>query len=45
MTADQISSVARRPAGAARKTGRVRTADRPRTSMTARRHRAFYLFT
>jgi multiple sugar transport system permease protein len=45
MTADQITAVAGRP-GPAASAGRARTAaDRPRTSMTARRQRAFYLFT
>jgi multiple sugar transport system permease protein len=45
MTADQIAAVAGRP-GPAAGAGRARAvADRPRTSMTARRQRAFYLFT
>ncbi|MEW2403925.1 sugar ABC transporter permease [Streptomyces sp. NPDC046862] len=43
-TTGQIAAVAERPepAGTA---GASRAADRPRTSMTARRHRAFYMFT
>ncbi|GAB2965601.1 sugar ABC transporter permease [Streptomyces pseudoechinosporeus] len=44
MTVDQVSSVADRPRPAA-STGRAPAADRPRVSMTARRHRAFYMFT
>ncbi|NUP43845.1 MAG: sugar ABC transporter permease [Streptomyces sp.] len=44
MTVDQISSVAGRP-GAAASAGRAPAVGRPRTSMTARRHRAFYMFT
>ncbi|MDN0200562.1 sugar ABC transporter permease [Streptomyces sp. S.PNR 29] len=44
MTVEQISSVAGRP-DAAVQTGRAPAADRPRISMTARRHRAFYMFT
>jgi multiple sugar transport system permease protein len=44
MTVDQISSVADRPRPTAG-TGRARADSRPRTSMTARRHRAFYMFT
>lgn len=44
MTAEQITAAAGRPerTGTA---GAARAADRPRTSMTARRHRAFYMFT
>ncbi|MCX4457715.1 sugar ABC transporter permease [Streptomyces sp. NBC_01728] len=44
MTVDQVSSVADRPGPTAR-VDRERAAERPRTSMTARRHRAFYRFT
>ncbi|KMS73244.1 ABC transporter permease [Streptomyces viridochromogenes] len=44
MTVDEISSVASRPDAAARG-GRAPAAGRPRASMTARRHRAFYMFT
>ncbi|MGC9541417.1 carbohydrate ABC transporter permease [Streptomyces sp. UG1] len=44
MTVDQISSVADRQ-GPAPSAGPARTTDRPRTSFTARRHRAFYMFT
>ncbi|MFF4349579.1 carbohydrate ABC transporter permease [Streptomyces sp. NPDC001530] len=44
MTVGQISSVADR-SGSTATTGGARAADRPRTSMTARRHRAFYMFT
>jgi multiple sugar transport system permease protein len=44
MTVDQVSSVADRPGPTAR-VDRGRAAERPRTSMTARRHRAFYRFT
>jgi multiple sugar transport system permease protein len=44
MTVDQISSVGDRP-GSTASAGRARATDRPRSSMTARRHRAFYLFT
>jgi multiple sugar transport system permease protein len=44
MTVDQITSVADRPDAAA-STGRASAAGRPRITMTARRHRAFYLFT
>ncbi|MFE2963773.1 carbohydrate ABC transporter permease [Streptomyces sp. NPDC059340] len=43
MTADQMSSVTTRPDSAAT-ADRIRTADRPRSSMTSRRHRAFYMF-
>lgn len=43
MTVDQISSVADRPRSAA-SAGRARSAGRPRSTMTARRHRAFYMF-
>lgn len=43
MTVDQISSVAGRP-GSTASAGRRRAADGPRTSMTTRRHRAFYMF-
>ena len=45
MTVDQISSVAGDRPGSATSTGRTRAAERPRASMTTRRHRAFYLFT
>lgn len=44
MTVDQVSSVADRSGPTARG-DRGRAAERPRTSMTARRHRAFYRFT
>ncbi|WBO63058.1 carbohydrate ABC transporter permease [Streptomyces camelliae] len=44
MTADQIASVTDRPRPLA-STGRSRAGGRPRTSVTGRRHRAFYLFT
>src|SRR5262245_40071854 len=44
MTVGQISEAAQRTRSAAR-TGSARSADLPRSSMTARRHRAFYLFT
>ncbi|MFF4500883.1 carbohydrate ABC transporter permease [Streptomyces sp. NPDC001401] len=44
MTVGQISEAAQRPRSAAR-TGSARSADLPRGSMTARRHRAFYMFT
>lgn len=44
MTVDQVASVADRP-GATTPSGRVPHAGRPRTSVTARRHRAFYMFT
>src|SRR5690349_18964551 len=44
MTVDQVSYVADRPGPTARG-ARGRAAERPRTSMTARRHRAFYRFT
>ncbi|GAB2716618.1 carbohydrate ABC transporter permease [Streptomyces bullii] len=44
MTVEQIPSVAE-PPGAARSAVPVRAAGRPGPSMTARRHRAFYLFT
>ncbi|MET9385138.1 sugar ABC transporter permease [Streptomyces sp. NPDC002928] len=44
MTVEQIPSVAGR-SGPAASAGRARAAGRPRNSMTARRHRAFYLFT
>ena len=44
MTVDQVSSVADRP-GPTAHVDRGRAAERPRTSMTARRHRAFYRFT
>ncbi|MFJ9706745.1 carbohydrate ABC transporter permease [Streptomyces sp. NPDC101234] len=43
MTTHQLSSVADRPDSTAH-TGRTRPAERPRTSMTSRRHRAFYMF-
>ncbi|MGQ4384915.1 carbohydrate ABC transporter permease [Streptomyces sp. SAS_270] len=44
MTVDQMPSVADRRNSAA-SSGRAGTADRPRSSMAARRHRAFYMFT
>ncbi|WP_155053684.1 carbohydrate ABC transporter permease [Streptomyces blattellae] len=44
MSVDQISSVADRPRSSA-DAGRTRPARRPGASMTARRHRAFYVFT
>jgi multiple sugar transport system permease protein len=44
MTVEQISSLADRPRPTA-PAGRARAAGRPRTSASARRHRAFYLFT
>ncbi|MDO0910721.1 sugar ABC transporter permease [Streptomyces sp. DT2A-34] len=43
MTVDQISSIADRSRSTA-SGGRAPSADRPRTSVTARRHRAFYMF-
>ncbi|MCL8014403.1 carbohydrate ABC transporter permease [Streptomyces sp. AS02] len=45
MTTEQIPSVADRTARPTASSGRARSAERPRTSMTARRYRAFYLFT
>ncbi|WP_369263339.1 carbohydrate ABC transporter permease [Streptomyces sp. R35] len=45
MTVGQIPSVAERPRPATRTGGRAHSADLPRTSITARRQRAFYLFT
>ncbi|GHG89111.1 carbohydrate ABC transporter permease [Streptomyces lanatus] len=47
MTVDQMSPVADRPSGraAASAAGRAPATGRRRLSMTARRHRAFYLFT
>ncbi|MEV8565113.1 sugar ABC transporter permease [Streptomyces sp. NPDC051322] len=44
MTVEQISPVSDRPGPSAVRTGAARKADR-RTSMTARKQRAFYLFT
>jgi multiple sugar transport system permease protein len=44
MTVDQISSVSDRPRSTA-SAGRADHAGLPRVSMTARRHRAFYMFT
>jgi len=44
MTVEQISSVADRPRSTAN-AGGARAADRPGSSMTTRRHRAFYMFT
>jgi multiple sugar transport system permease protein len=44
MTTGQITSTAGRP-DATEATAPARTAHRPRVSMTARRHRAFYMFT
>lgn len=44
MTVDQIPEVAERPRAVAG-TGAVRSGGGSRTSMTARRHRAFYMFT
>ena len=45
MTVEQISSVKDRRPDQAAGVGGARFAERPRTSMTARRHRAFYMFT
>lgn len=45
MTVDQISSVADRPRPTASGAHRESDAERPRISVTTRRHRAFYLFT
>ncbi|MFD5338414.1 carbohydrate ABC transporter permease [Streptomyces hawaiiensis] len=44
MTVDQLSSAARRTRSTVTADG-ARQAGRPRVSMTARRHRAFYMFT
>ncbi|GAA3794034.1 carbohydrate ABC transporter permease [Streptomyces phyllanthi] len=44
MTTEQITSVAERPDPTA-SVAPARAANRPRVSMTARRHRAFYMFT
>ncbi|MCX5527548.1 sugar ABC transporter permease [Streptomyces bobili] len=43
MTVDQMSTAADRPRSTA-SAGGIRSAGRPRSSMTARKHRAFYMF-